>query len=146
VLPAGLLPAAAMPAPPVDTSITERRAVDAVLAAERALGRVSTEMPHNNPGYDIESLPPSGSLVFIEVKGRVAGAADFFVTYTEVLRGKTAAPHYRLALVAVDPDDPARDEVRYVDDPFASTELGGFAATGIRGDWAAMWARGSPPH
>jgi superfamily II DNA or RNA helicase len=146
VLPAGLLPAAAMPPPPVDTSKTERRAVEAVLAAERALGRVPKEMAHNNPGYDIESLTPEGHLVFLEVKGRLAGATDFFVTYTEVLRGKTAAPHYRLALVCVDPDDPARDEVRYVDDPFASTELGGFAATGIRGDWAAMWARGSPPH
>lgn len=144
VLPAGLLPAAS--APPVDTTVTERRAVDAVLAAERALGRVPREMPHNNPGYDIESLTPAGHLLFVEVKGRVSGAADFFVTYTEVLRGKTAAPHYRLALVSVDPSDPARDQVRYVDDPFATTELGGFAATGIRGDWAATWARGSPPH
>ncbi|MDK3258349.1 helicase-related protein [Blastococcus capsensis] len=147
VLPAGLLPAADFPtATAADTSITERRAVDAVLGAERALGRRPREMPHNNPGYDIESLSPDGHLVFLEVKGRIAGATDFFVTYTEVLRGKTAAPHYRLALVCVDPDDPARDEVRYVDDPFATTELGGFAATGIRGDWTAMWARGSPPH
>ena len=146
VLPAGLLPAASVPAPPVDTRVTERRAVDAVLAAERALGRRPREMAHNNPGYDIESLTPEGHLVFLEVKGRIAGAEDFFVTYTEVLRGKTAAPHYRLALVSVDPDDPARDEIRYLDDPFAGTELGGFAATGIRGDWRATWARGSPPH
>ncbi|WP_409330383.1 helicase-related protein [Trujillonella humicola] len=147
VLPAGLLPAAEVPAATaVDTSFTERRAVDAVLTAELTLGRCPTEKSRNNPGYDIESLTPDGHLVFIEVKGRIAGASDFFVTYTEVLRGKTAAPHYRLALVCVDPDDPARDEVRYVDDPFATTDLGGFAATGIRGDWAAMWARGSPPH
>ena len=43
------------PLPSGDTTATERRAVDAVLAAERRLGRVPREMPHNNPGYDIES-------------------------------------------------------------------------------------------
>src|SRR5699024_3193961 len=36
-----------------DPAVTDRRAVDAALAAERALGRDPEEMPHNNPGYDI---------------------------------------------------------------------------------------------
>ena len=38
-----------------DTALAERRAVDAVLAAERRLGRDPEEMPHSNPGYDIRS-------------------------------------------------------------------------------------------
>jgi superfamily II DNA or RNA helicase len=149
VLPAGLLPANTEGAPAstaVDTTVTERRAVDAVLAAERRLGRVPVEMAHNNPGYDVRSLGPDGYDVFIEVKGRVTGAEDYFVTYNEVLTGKNAAPRYRLALVSVSDDGPAHDEVRYLDDPFATTELGGFPATGIRGDWRAAWAQGSPPH
>ena len=49
----------------------------ALLAAERALGRDPTEMPHNNEGYDIETRAGDGRLLFIEVKGRVAGADRF---------------------------------------------------------------------
>jgi len=145
IIPAGLLPGVPSE-PPVDTTISERRAVDAVLAAEQTLGREPVEMPHNNPGYDIHSTNTAdGSTVFIEVKGRVAGAEDFFVTYNEVLFGKNASAQHRLALVAVSPDGAAHDELRYLTDPFAHTELGSFAATGVRGDWNAMWNQGGPP-
>ncbi|BBG03919.1 MULTISPECIES: helicase-related protein [Pseudonocardia] len=130
---------------PADTTISERRAVDAVLAAERALGRDAEEMPHNNPGYDIRSTAPGQPTVFIEVKGRVAGADDFFVTYNEVLFGKNAGDNHRLALVSVSPDGPEHDELRYLANPFRSTDLGGFTATGIRGDWDAMWNQGGLP-
>src|SRR5215471_12208901 len=57
--------------PKGDTSETDRRAVAAVPAAERAIGRDPREMPHNNPGCDIVSRCTDGHLVFIEVKGRV---------------------------------------------------------------------------
>ena len=59
--------------------------------------------------------------------------------------GKNAVPRYRLALVRVDPRGPQHDEVRYLDDPFAATDLGDFEATGIRGDWDKMWAKGADP-
>ena len=81
----------------------------------------------------------------IEVKARLAGAKDFFVTHNEVLTGKNAVPRYRLALVKVDPRGTQHDEVRYLDDPFAGVELGDFEATGHRGDWAKTWAKGSQP-
>lgn len=68
-----------------ETERVERRAVDAVLAAERALGRDPHEMPHNIPGYDVRSLDEDGHLVWIEVKGRVVGAPDFVLTRTELL-------------------------------------------------------------
>ena len=128
-----------------ETREVERRAVDAVLAAEKALGREPEEMPVNNPGYDIRTTAPDGHVVFIEVKGRLSGAEDFFVTYNEVLLGKNAAAHYRLALVSVSPDGADRDEIRYLADPFARTQLGDFTATGITGKWSAEWARGTPP-
>ncbi|GAA1399265.1 helicase-related protein [Pseudonocardia kongjuensis] len=130
---------------PVNTTISERRAVDAVLAAEKALGRDAEEMPHNNPGYDIRSTAPGQPTIFIEVKGRMAGADDFFVTYNEVLFGKNAGDNHRLALVSVSQDGPEQDELCYLINPFRSTDLGGFTATGIRGDWKAMWNQGGPP-
>ena len=151
MIPQGLLDklrrrgAAAPPLTARDTALTDRRAVDAVLAAERRLGRHPEEMPHNNPGYDIRSGTDDGHLVFIEVKGRVAGAVNFWVTKTEALTGKNAAAGFRLALVSVQPDGPERDEIRYVVDPFRDIDFGDFAATGIIGDWDKEWARGGEP-
>ena len=37
------------------------------------------------------------------------------------------------------------DEVRYLDNPFATTDLGDFDATDVRGDWAKQWAKGKQP-
>ena len=127
-----------------DTAEVDRRAVAAVLAAERRLGREPTEMPHNNKGYDIRSLTPDGHFVFIEVKGRILGAEDFTLTRNEVLYGKNA-DHYRLALVSVHPDGPERDELRYVLEPFQGFDFGTFAADGVRGNWHDMWAKGEAP-
>lgn len=46
-----------------------RAAVAHVLTYELAQGRMPQEMPHSNPGYDIESVDASGARRFIEVKG-----------------------------------------------------------------------------
>jgi Helicase conserved C-terminal domain/Domain of unknown function (DUF3883) len=128
-----------------DTALSERRAVDAVLAAERVLGRAPEEMAHNNPGYDIRSRTPEGHWIFVEVKGRVLGAEDFWVTKTEALTGKNAGTLGRLALVSVHPDGPERDMVRYIVDPFRDVDFGDFAATGLTGDWTKEWERGGDP-
>ncbi len=126
------------------TAEVDRRAIAAVLAAERALGRQPEEMPHNNPGFDIRSLTADGHWLFIEVKGRIAGAEDFSVTRNEVLYGKNA-DRYRLALVRVSPDGAASDEIRYLSDPFKDFSFGDFAADAVRGDWTEMWTRGGSP-
>ncbi|HNM98472.1 MAG TPA: DUF3883 domain-containing protein, partial [Marmoricola sp.] len=130
----------------VETKAVERRGVDAVLAAERALGRTPVEMAHNNKGFDIRSERGDEPLVFLEVKARIEGAADFFVTHSEVRFGQNAVPHYRLALVRVNLRGPEYDEVRYLVDPFSQMTMGEFAAEGVRGNWAKMWARGVAPH
>jgi superfamily II DNA or RNA helicase len=129
----------------VDTTETDRRAVAAVLAAETALGRHPRPMPHNNPGYDIESRTDDGHLIFIEVKGRVAGGEEFWVTKTEALLGKNAGSLSRLALVSVHPHGPHLDEVRYLVDPFHDIDFGDFAAIGLAGNWNKEWARGGTP-
>ena len=129
----------------VTTKQVERRGVDAVLAAERQLGRAPQEMPANNPGYDILSTQSDGDTIRIEVKARIEGATDFFITHNEVILAKNAAPRYRLALVLVDRRGPAYDQVRYLSHPFATTDFGDFNATGLRGDWRKTWALGSEP-
>ncbi|MEU4537050.1 helicase-related protein [Streptosporangium sp. NPDC023825] len=128
-----------------ETAEVERRAVDRVLDEERKLGRLPEEMAHNNPGYDIRSRTVDDHWVFLEVKGRIAGAKDFHVTRTEVLNGKNAGRSFRLALVSVHPDGPAHDEVRYLVDPFRDVDFGDFVATDLGGDWNKEWARGGAP-
>lgn len=140
----GELPASA-PIHAKETKEVERRGVDLVMSMERALGRTPVEQPFNNKGFDILSSDSGGDTYRIEVKARLDGAKDFFVTHNEVMVGKNAVPRYRLALVRVDLRGPDHDEVRYLDNPFASTDLGDFDSTGIRGDWAKMWAKGTQP-
>lgn len=128
-----------------ETKEVERRGVDLVLTREDELGRKPVEQPFTNKGFDVLSTAANGDTYRIEVKARLAGADDFFITHNEVMTGKNAVPRYRLALVKVDPRGAQYDEVRYLDDPFATTDLGDFAATGIRGDWNKMWGKGSQP-
>lgn len=144
VIPAGLIPG------PIatyakETAGIERRAVDAALAAERALGREPIEMPHNNTGYDIHSTTPEGDSVFIEVKGRIAGAEDFTITLNEVLLGKNVPAAHRLVMVEVSPHGPEHDQLRYLAEHFRSINLGDLAATDVRLNWAKTWERGTPP-
>ncbi len=129
----------------VETKEVERRGVDLVLATEPSLGREPKEQPFNNPGFDVLSHVPGGDPIRIEVKARIAGSKDFFITHNEVMTAMNAAPRYRLAMVRVDPRGPEHDEVRYLEEPFAGYAAGGFEATGIRGDWEKMWAKGKKP-
>jgi superfamily II DNA or RNA helicase len=129
----------------VETKEVERRGVDLVLAIEPGLGREPVEQPFNNPGFDVLSHVPGGDPIRIEVKARIAGSTDFFITHNEVMTAMNATPRYRLALVRVDLGGPEHDEVRYLQEPFAGYAAGGFEATGIRGDWEKMWAKGEKP-
>nr|WP_274389672.1 DUF3883 domain-containing protein [Azospirillum doebereinerae] len=111
VIPAGLLRrrAEAPPdRPPVsafaeNTAEVERLAMDAVMAAERALGREPRDVSSAKVGYDIESRDPrNGRLLFIEVKGRRADGDAVIVTRNEMLTGLNAPDAYILAVVLVD--------------------------------------------
>ncbi len=128
-----------------ETKEVERRGVDLVMARERELGRKPVEQAFNNPGFDILSTDANGDTYRIEVKARIEGAKDFFVTHNEVMTGKNAVPRYRLALVRVDPRGAAARRGPLPRDPFATTDLGDFEATGVRGDWAKTWAKGTAP-
>lgn len=104
----------------VDTARSERLAVDAVLASERALDHNPIEMPHNHKGYDIETRGADGQLMFIEVKGRVSGSRDFSITPSEIICALNNTERHILALVEVAEDDST--DVRYLYDPFTTRE------------------------
>lgn len=124
---------------------TDRRAVAAVLQAEKELGRLPEEMAHNNPGYDIRSLTQDGHLVHIEVKGRRVGAQDFYVSRNEVLVAKNRGDQHRLVIVTVHPDGPEHDELRYLVDAFTDTEFGDLKTEGIVLNWQDAWNKGGAP-
>ena len=128
-----------------DTTIVERRAVDAVLATELALDRQPEEMPHNNPGYDVRSTRDGDPVIRIEVKGRIAGGDDFVITKNEVVTAKNLGDDYRLALVEVSPDGPHADRVRYLLRPFDDTSTDDFRITRFTLSWTKTWAEGGQP-
>jgi superfamily II DNA or RNA helicase len=82
---------------------TEQLAMRAVMEAERVLGREPKDVSSENRGYDIESRDPkSGSLHFIEVKGRHEAADTVMITRNEMLTAFNAEDAYVLAVVRVD--------------------------------------------
>lgn len=110
IVPGGLLRQLLPPAEPVETPAdaltreeVERLAMQAVLAAERALGRVPHDVSaQRGLGYDIESKDPlTGTLFFIEVKGRWVGKNDITLTKNKILCARNAPEQFRLALVIV---------------------------------------------
>jgi hypothetical protein len=99
-----------------ETARVEKLAMDAVMAAERALGFEPRDVGSENRGYDIESrIPGTGKFRFIEVKGRVEGAATNCVTKNEILPALNKPEDFILAIVAVDGDSVVP---RYVRQPF----------------------------
>lgn len=127
-----------------DTKTVERRAVEAVLQAEKALGRNPEEMPHNNAGFDIRSTEADGTTIYVEVKGRLAGAETFTITASEVSFAKTQKERHRLALVEVSPNGPEYDSLRYVQQAFEHMEPS-VSTQSYNEKWRDYWRRGGPP-
>ncbi len=126
------------------TEEVERRAVEAVLAAERAFGREPVEMPRNNPGYDIHSTDQSGFVYYIEVKGRIEGSDTFTITTNEITFAQTQGDRHRLALVEVSTSGAEQDQLRYVSKAF--THLEPSTTTRSHNEvWRDYWERGGPP-
>ncbi len=150
VVPAGFLAylgdgeAAKATAHAVETRIVEERAMRAVMAIEKHLGRSPEAMAHNNPGYDIRSIDDAGHLLLIEVKGRIVGAETVTVTRNEILTGLNAAERYVLALVEVGNDD--TESIRYLYNPFyGKSHKLHFAERSTTFDWAMLWETAEDP-
>jgi hypothetical protein len=100
-------------------------------------------MPHNNPGYDVESKAGWGELLFLEVKGRIVGAPTVTVTRNEILTGLNKADHYVLAMVRVAPDDTT--ETRYLYDPFAGQDDALVGIASVNYEFDHFWERAEIP-
>ncbi|MEP1122810.1 MAG: helicase-related protein [Ilumatobacter sp.] len=131
--------------PEADKAETDRRGVAAVMDAERSIGRVPTEMPHHNIGFDIDSVDPvTGIHYFIEVKSHLPRTEEIHVSAPQVQKSKSNPDCWRLAVASV-PDDPAGTPlVRYLVDPFADTMLN-FAQTGVPLKVATLLAEAGDP-
>jgi len=147
VVPAGLLaamkgePSAKPPATPADTQASAAKARAIIMQIERDLGFVPTDRETEKLGYDIESrIPGTGKLRFIEVKGRVSGAATVTVTKNEILYSLNKPEDFILAIVEF--DDPTH-RVHYIRRPFQREP--DFGVTSVNYDFAELLARAEAP-
>jgi len=146
VVPMGLLRnRVGTPAPQPETDNRdeiERLAMEAVFAAERALGREPRDVHEQRGiGYDIESKDADGRLHFIEVKGRGGGDDHVSLTRTEVLCALNEPEKFRLAVVMV--ADGKAKEPAYI----RGFDWGqpGFAQTSSTYSLASLLAAGGSP-
>jgi len=102
---------------PVDTQAVAARARAIVMEVERQLGCQPVDREFEKLGYDIESHDPrTGRLRFLEVKGRVAGAATITVTKNEMLYALNKPEDFILAMVEFLPGEV--HHVSYLRRPF----------------------------
>ncbi len=108
---------------PDNRAAVEKAGMDAVMAAERALGNEPRDVSADKCGYDIESFDPQArSLRFIEVKGRTAGAETVTVTKNEIISSKNQPDKFILAVVEV--DNGFAHQPKYIRRPFLDVEPG----------------------
>jgi len=113
------------------------------MTAERRLDRRPEEMPPNNKGYDIESKDSDGTLWFIEVKGRVAGAETFTITRSEIGVGRNKPDQHILALVEV--PDTGEPMVHYLRRAFEDVGDLPFDTISVNLHWKAYIERSAVP-
>jgi SNF2 family DNA or RNA helicase len=148
VVPAGLITAmsgrspAAAPTAPIDTQASAARARAIVMEIERRLGFEPADREADKLGYDIESrVPGTGKLRFIEVKGRVSGAATITVTRNEILYSLNKPEDFILAIVEFTDDDSHR--AHYLRQPFQREP--DFGVTSVNYGFAELLARAAGP-
>jgi len=147
VVPAGLLAQmAGQPLPEsarcVDTQAAAARARAIVMEIERSLGFDPTDREFDKLGYDIESrVPGTGCLRFLEVKGRVTGAATITVTKNEILYSLNKPDDFILAIVEF--VDGNAHRVHYVRQPFKREP--DFGVTSVNYDLAELLERAETP-
>jgi uncharacterized protein DUF3883 len=147
VVPAGLI--AKMAGRPLATHATSAdnqaaaaRARAVIMEIERGLGFEPTDRELDKLGYDIESrVPGTGKLRFIEVKGRITGAATITVTRNEILYSLNKPDDFILGIVEFMEDGGHR--VHYVRSPFQREP--DFGVTSVNYDFAELLARAQVP-
>jgi hypothetical protein len=145
IVPIGLLSRAQGKSTPptfaADTERSEKLAVVAVLAAEQGLGFIPKDVSAEKRGYDIESsIPGTGRLRFIEVKGRAKGAKTVTITKNEILTALNKPDDFILAIAEVEGDVA---KPRYIRKPFQREP--DFAVTSVNYDLSELLERAEEP-
>lgn len=126
----------------VDTQAVAARARAIIMQTERDLGYEPVDRELDKLGYDIESrVPHSGRLRFIEVKGRVSGAATITVTKNEILYSLNKPDDFILAIVEF--LDSNTHRVHYIRQPFQREP--DFGVTSVNYDFAELLTRAQSP-
>ena len=111
------------------------------MQAEHELGYIPRDVSADKCGYDIESsIPGTGKLRFIEVKGRVKGAETVTVTKNEILTALNKPDDFILAIVEVDGDEATTN---YVTRPFQREP--DFGVTSVNYDLTKLLNKGVIP-
>ena len=127
---------------PVDTQAAAARAREIIMEIERRLGFDPTDREFDKLGYDIESrVPGTGTLRFIEVKGRVSGADTITVTKNEILYSLNKPDDFILAIVEFLEGN--SHHVHYLRQPFQREP--DFGVTSVNYDFAELIARAEIP-
>ena len=119
------------------------------MAFERSLGFAPRDVSKENRGYDVESRYPenhvkSGQLRFIEVKGRVAGAATITVTKNEILTSLNKPDHFILAMVEF--ENALQQRVHYLRRPFQGSGITpDFNGASVNFPFSELLARAGEP-
>ncbi len=150
VVPLGLLAKIApdqiaKPSVSPDTQAAAKRAREIIMDVECRLGFEPIDREFEKLGYDIESsVPGTGRLRFIEVKGRAANAATITVTKNEILYSLNKPDDFILAIVEFNGDLQDGDhQVHYVRNPFQREP--DFGVTSVNYDFAELLARAEAP-
>jgi SNF2 family DNA or RNA helicase len=100
-----------------DTQAAAARAREIIMDVERDLGFEPFDREFEKLGYDLESREPeTGKLRFIEVKGRITGAATITVTTNEIRYSFNKPDSYILAIVEFMED--GSHQTHYIRQPF----------------------------
>lgn len=125
----------------------EQIAMQAVMAAERALGHSVHDVSAQKCGWDITARPPAradGSLPndrHLEVKGRAKGQSTITITRNEIIYGLNQADKFMLAIVIVDGD--TFEGPHYVPNPF--TKEPDFGVASINYDLSDLLSKARSP-
>jgi SNF2 family DNA or RNA helicase len=126
----------------VERDVVEQLAVDAVMAAEKKLGREPKDVGKLKIGYDIESkVPATGELYFIEVKGRQKDGRTVTISSNEIRTGLNKPDRFILAIVLV--EEGGAKEPKYVWQPFTTEPT--FDTVSVNFDIKKLLERGEVP-
>ena len=109
-----------------DKKFIELSAMNAVIKFEIESGNTPRDVSSQKLGYDIESITPSGDLLFIEVKGRSQGAQTVTISANEIRTALNRPKNFILAIVEINGD---HKRIIYLARPF--TNAPDFAAASI---------------